>query len=306
MAVDRSVLNRVIAVMNGKGGVLKTTLTCNVAGMLAASGYRVLVVDMDPQGNCADDLGYDTNPEQDAGLSLAQSLMFDADPKLLRGVRENLDVLQGGRQLHMAASGLASHVQQPKGRDWRLSLARVLEKVANDYDMILIDCPPGEHVLQTNAVAAARYVLVPYKPDKSSQKGLYDITDRFESVMDINPDIDLLGCVIVDIEKQATKVRRDAREDVMKAFGGDGSAIFENIIRHSTPSAVRARQEGKLAFELEAQAKTGPSWWQIRRGEADATAAMPASVDKLAADLHAVGKEMIERLAEKEAELVGA
>ena len=73
-ALDRTALERVIAVINGKGGVLKTTVTANIGGMLANNGYRVLLVDLDPQGNLAEDLGYTDDDRDDTGRALAQAL----------------------------------------------------------------------------------------------------------------------------------------------------------------------------------------------------------------------------------------
>ena len=75
-AVNREALTRVVAVINGKGGAGKTTITANVAGLLALSGYRVLVVDLDPQGNLAEDFGYTGDERDDSGRALAGSLAF--------------------------------------------------------------------------------------------------------------------------------------------------------------------------------------------------------------------------------------
>ncbi|MCY1718478.1 ParA family protein [Microbacterium sp. SL62] len=298
MALDRSVLNRVIAVINGKGGVLKTTICTNTAGMLAASGYRVLFVDMDPQGNAAEDFGYSESENNDDGRGLAAAWAFGTEPAPLQGVRENLDVLVGGSHLEVAAAGL----RQSNGGDWRLKLAHVLEKLAGDYDVILIDCPPGEPVIQQNALAAAKYVIAPTKADKSSRAGLFKVTQRFAEILDINPDIDFLGCVIGDIGKASTKVRRETIEHVTEMFGGDDDVVFKTIIRHSDATAQRAREEGKLVFELEKQAKDEPNWWQVVRGEAVGTKAMPGSVSDVAADLHSVAQEIIERMSERESE----
>src|ERR1700712_5236535 len=89
--VDRTQLERTIAVINGKGGVQKTTVAANVGGLLAASGYRVLLVDMDPQGNLAEDLGYTGGEIDDAGQALAASLTFGGPLVPATEVRQNLD-----------------------------------------------------------------------------------------------------------------------------------------------------------------------------------------------------------------------
>ncbi|MGL5828951.1 MAG: ParA family protein, partial [Angustibacter sp.] len=90
-----NVSDRTIAVVNGKGGVGKTTITANVGGLLASSGHRVLLVDMDPQGNLAEELGYTNSEINDEGLALAQSLAFGAPLTPVENIRKGLDVIVG-------------------------------------------------------------------------------------------------------------------------------------------------------------------------------------------------------------------
>lgn len=292
----KTLLRRVIAVINGKGGVLKTTLVANIAGLLAANGYRILVVDLDPQGNLAEDFGYDQADDNDEGLALAQGLMFGQAPAIRRSVRENLDVLVGGPELDSAAAGLAAR----KKKDPRTALATLLEGIAGDYDLILIDCPPGDELLQSNAIAAARWALVPVKSDKSSRKGLEAVAKRLDGVLDINPDLDLLGVVLTDIGSTASVVERKARQGVAELFGFS-DVVFTSTVRHSEATAQTARELGKLVVELEADAKDGPAWWQVRRGEASATNTIPATATSVSGDLQAVAQEIVDRLAAAEA-----
>ena len=149
----------------------KVYLDLPTGHLLATSGYRVLVVDVDPQGNLAEDLGYTDDSRDAKGRSLAQALMFGGGAAPVVGVRTGLDVLVGGSVLDQATAGLSSRANKdPDGA--KLALAQLLVPLAGGYDMILIDCPPGDETLQTAAVAAARWALVPVKTDKSSRKGL--------------------------------------------------------------------------------------------------------------------------------------
>lgn len=293
---NRDALSRVIAVINGKGGVLKTTIVSNVAGILAASGYRVLVVDLDPQGNLAEDLGYDLAADNDQGAALAKALMFGESPSVRRDVRPNLDVLVGGLELDSASAGLAAR----KNRDSRAALAEILAPIAHEYDVILLDCPPGDEMLQTNAIAAAAWAIIPVKSDKSSRKGLAAVAKRLEQVIDINPDLDLLGVILADVGAGSSAIRREARGHVAELFGF-ADVMFDASIRHSEATAQRARETGQLVIELEQQSKDGPAWWQVRRGEAESVAVIPATASSVAADLHAVAQEMIVRLSKAEA-----
>ena len=100
--------DRVVAVINGKGGVLKTTLTANIGGLLAHSGYHVLLVDLDPQGNLAEDLGYTETSTDDEGAALARGLIVGGDIEVVKDVRPNLDVLPGGTKLEEATAALVA------------------------------------------------------------------------------------------------------------------------------------------------------------------------------------------------------
>lgn len=300
--VSRDQLQRVVAVINGKGGVGKTTLTANAGGLSARSNYRVLIVDMDPQGNLGLDLGYADTDQDDAGRSLSAALQgLTPQVNVLRGVRENLDVIVGGSALHGASAALAA---AQRGNDARDALVRVLQPLADDYDLILIDCPPGNESLQTAAIGAARWVVAPSKVDEGTGRGLMELAERLEQVVAVNPDLDLLGVALFDVEKSATRVEREARKMIAEVVGSE-DVLFTASIRHSTAVAQQARRFGKLVHELDEYAKTQPEWWQIRRGEA-AGEQVTRTASTVADDLHALTNEIMQRLARREQEEVNA
>lgn len=294
MTIDRSQLQRVIALINGKGGVQKTTLVANIGGLLAASGYRVLLVDLDPQGNLAEDLGYTDRETDDAGKALAGALAFGGTPAPVIDVRPHLDVLVGGYHLNAAAAALTNKA----GRDPRaaqLALAEILTPIAGAYDLVLIDCPPGNEPLQSAAVAAARWAVVPVKTDHSSRKGLLDVARRLDDVMDVNPDLDLLGVVLVGVGSSAHKVKQTARDLISVALAGD-ERILTASVRHSEATAQAAREKGLLVHELDEQVRQAPAWWKIRRGEATSESAGPRTATSVADDLQALAKEIVDRI----------
>lgn len=301
--LDRAALERVIAVINGKGGVGKTTLTANVAGLLAKSGYKVLAVDMDPQGNLGLDLGYYGTADDDEGRALGAALLFGQPPTVLRAVRENLDVLVGGEGLHHAQAGLAAN-QGRKG-DPREALAQLLEPIAGQYDMVLIDCPPGSDALQSAAIAAARWVLVPARVDAGSQRGLEEVARRLDSVLDVNPQLDLLGVALFGVDVSATRVLESARQMVADVLGTK-DALFTATVRHSSAVAQQVRARGLLVHELDDFVRHQQPWWKILRGEATAEPAGPRTAGNVADDLHALTVELVTRLTARENEEVPA
>src|SRR3954464_10516986 len=134
-------LARVICVANGKGGVCKTSLAANIAGLSAAAGYRTLVVDLDPQGDLSDDLGYFDDGADDHGQGLAGALVTGHPiAPTLRGVRPNLDIVTGGVHLADVAAALVSRIA--RGASTTDLLARALAPIVGSYDVVLIDTPP--------------------------------------------------------------------------------------------------------------------------------------------------------------------
>lgn len=308
-AIDRTDLQRVIAVINNKGGVGKTTLTANIGGILAASGWRVLLVDLDHQGNLGMDLGYEGTAQDDDGAGLSKAMLYpDDDPKPLKNVRPGLDVLPGGRYLESASATLSAYSSKgPAGTtEARLSVAKMLNKIAADYDIILMDCPPGNDVIQSAAVTAARYLLIPSIVDDGSLKGLSLTADRIESVADLNPDVDLLGVVQFGAPANAHKIRKEFVAEASGIIGGGADAahlIFTNEVRYALATAKQARKQGLLVHELDAQGRNAPKWYELLKEGAPANVnSAPPSSTSVAGSLHAVTMELIERLAQFESE----
>lgn len=293
-------LDRVVAIVNGKGGVGKTTITANIGGMLAASGYRVLLVDMDPQGNLAEELGYTDSDANDDGMALAQTLVFGTAAQPALNIRENLDVLIGGSHLDMAAAGLTLKAQKDPIAA-KAALATSLQELSEDYDLIFIDCPPGQETLQQAALAAARWALIPVKTDASSRKGLRDVARRLDAVVGLNPDLDLLGIVLFGVNRSAKRVSENAREAIRNDLGS-GAPIFTTSIRHAEASAQESRERGLLAFELEEAVLAAPKWWEIRRGSTSHDGPRSRSAVGVAEDFQALGEEIVARITQSETE----
>jgi chromosome partitioning protein len=303
--IDRGALERVVAVINGKGGVGKSTLTANIAGLLALSGWRVLAVDMDVQGDLGLDLGYRNTDRDDNGLALAKGLQFpDDEPRLIKDVRPNLDVLAGGGGLQAAEGALNSKTTQAGRQEAQLSLANLLIPIADNYDLILVDCPPASDALQTAAVAAARWVLIPTRLDAAGVAGLNITAQRFSTVHYLNPTLDLLGVILFDSSKSSKSVRAKLAKDVQEALGVDDATplIFDGYVRHSERVPYELRQRGLLAHELNDKVKAEPKWYErLRAGKAaQAEQNGPASAESVATSLQEIAAEFRERLAAKE------
>lgn len=295
VAVGDGATGRTIAVINGKGGVGKTSLVANLGGLLAEAGHRVLLVDLDPQGNLGEDLGYTAAERGDDGLGLFQAVSTGAPLRPLEGIRERLDVVPGGEALHELAGALyARRQRQPEAA--ATALATSLGAVADNYDLILLDCPPGQDVLQEAALTAAGWALIPTKTDVSSRKGLREVAARFAAARKLNPDLAVLGVVLFGVNRSAKRIEAEARAAIEAELGGT-APVFAATIRHVEASAFDVRERGQLVHELEAAVLAAPKWYERRRAQGGETAGLAGSAGALAGDYQALAEEIFVHLA---------
>jgi len=300
--VDWHRLGHVYVFANGKGGVGKTTSACHIAGLAAADGLRVLLLDLNGQGNVAEDFGYTGTSIDDQGRGLLTALVGGSPLTPVQGVRPNLDVVPGGEHVRRIAPLLYSQLQDPKtGEPAVLALARCLMPIADRYDVVLIDSPPENPPLVQLALAAARFVLVPMKSDNGSRKGLREIARDFSLVRRLNPYLMLLGVFVFASGTSATRIRAQVHANVEKDL--DGAAhMFTTVIRHSEAVAVQVRERGLLAHELELQAATGPKSFDVAAGRADRSQLITATSASVAGDYAALAREIFARAAEVRAQ----
>ncbi len=214
----------IIALTNQKGGVGKTTTTINLGAALVETGRKVLLVDFDPQGSLSVGLGINPHTLDISVYNLLLSREHTIDEVITPSVVHGLDILPANIDLSAAEMQLVSEVAREH------TLKRVLDRVRNRYDVILIDCAPSLGLLTVNALTAADKVLIPLECEFFALRGVALLTDTIAKVTDrINPDLELLGIVGTKFDSR-TLHSREVLERVVQAFG---DRVFHTVVRRT-------------------------------------------------------------------------
>ena len=186
---NQSKPSHVLAIINQKGGVGKSTTAINLSAALGEEGKKCLVVDFDPQGNASSGLGLE---QEDFDKTVYDMMIEEASVNecIIKEIQPNLDVLPSDMNL----AGAEIEFQEIENKETLLK--RYLDQVRDDYDFILIDCPPSLNILTINALTAADTVLVPIQCEYYALEGLNQVLKTVELVRKkLNPQLELEGVV---------------------------------------------------------------------------------------------------------------
>ena len=299
MTINYRALGRVVCIANGKGGVVKTSLAANLAGLAAAAKYRTLIVDLDPQGDLSDDLGYFDHDDDDNGQALASAMVTGQQlAPTLRDVRPRLDVVTGGVHLADVAGALAARAS--RGDSTTDLLARALAPLATKYDLVVVDTPPVDTTLQALALNASRWLLIPTKADASSIRGIQRIAERVADAREAGHEIDILGVVLAGVPTAARRVRAGAIADITAVLG-DSASLLDAVVRSSDAVARECRTKGILAHELAEELEGAEPFWRALREGNTPQQRVPGTAPALADDYIRVTEQVLLRLSDLEA-----
>ena len=218
-------MGRIIAIANQKGGVGKTTTAINLSACLAESGQKVLTVDFDPQGNATSGLGIEKGEIDKTVYDLLVG-ECDIEECLISNMQENLDLLPSNVDL----AGAEIELLEIENKESLLK--KYLSKIQNNYDFIIIDCPPSLNLLTINALTAANTVLVPIQCEYYALEGLNQVLKTVNLVKKkLNPSLEMEGVVFTMYDAR-TNLSLEVVESVK-------NNLNQNIYKTIIPRNVR-------------------------------------------------------------------
>ncbi len=245
-------MTHIIAILNQKGGVGKTTSAINLAAYLAKAGCTTLLLDMDPQGNATSGLGL---AKTELDVTMYEVLLGEAElsSAILDTPTPQLFVAPANANLAAAEVELVNTPEREK------ALTRALRNT--DYDYILIDCPPALGLLTINALTAAQQVLIPVQAEYYALEGLSQLLSVIQQVRQgLNPHLELLGVVLTMYDSR-TSLSEQVLSEVNKHFG---DKLFHTVIPRNVRLA-EAPSFGKSIADHDKWSKGARSYKQLAR-----------------------------------------
>lgn len=242
----------IIAVINQKGGVGKTTTAVNLAAQLASKQHQVLLVDLDPQGNATSGLGI----EKEELKATSYEVLFDpgsAGQAIISTNRDGLSILPANANL------AAAEVELVGKENREFSLRQALANTP--YEYIIIDCPPALGLLTVNALTAASTILIPVQSEYYALEGLSQLLATIQLVRQgLNPSLDLLGVVLTMYDKR-TSLAEQVMDELQSHFG---DKLFKTVIPRNIRLA-EAPSFGKTIFEHDRWSKGARAYKQLSK-----------------------------------------
>ena len=247
-------MGRIVAIANQKGGVAKTTTAINLAAGMCGHGKRVLLVDLDPQGNATTGCGIDKTQANSGVYEVLTDTMSVKDASIT-STATGFDVLTANQHL----AGAEIELVGSAGREVRLKTA--LNKVIGEYDYILIDCPPALSLLTINGLTAAHFVIIPMQCEYYALEGLSDLVGTIKRIKShLNPELEIGGLVRTMFDGR-NSLSQQVSEQLNIHFG---HKLFETVIPRNVRVA-EAPSHGLPVLTYDKQSKGALAYGALSR-----------------------------------------
>jgi chromosome partitioning protein len=248
-------LSRVVAIVNQKGGVGKTTTAVSLAAALAIAERRTLLVDLDPQANSTRALGFPEDPERAGIYDVISDGTTVEEIQLVVDSLPHLSLLPSDRNL------IGAEVELVDASEREFRLKKLLDPIKARFDHLFIDCPPSLGLLTVNALAAADSVLVPVQCEYLALEGISQLTDTLDRVRAaLNPKLEIEG-ILMTMYDDRTNLSKQVVEEVRSVFGRQ---VFETMI----PRNIRlgeAPSHGKVIFLYDIRSRGAEAYLNLAK-----------------------------------------
>ena len=242
-------MSKIIAVANQKGGVGKTTTCINMCAVLTSRGKRVLICDLDPQGNCTSGMGLDKKTEPNIYDVLVNRTEIKASIKKSK----HADIIPSNKNLSGATVELVSEERR------EYILKNQLDKIKEEYDYIFIDCPPSLEMLTLNGLVAADSVLIPVQCEYFALEGLSDLLTTIKMIKKrLNPKLEIDGVVLTMYDSRV-RLSNDVSDEIETFFK-------DKVYKTRVPRNIRlseAPSHGKPIIEYDRMSKGARAYYKL-------------------------------------------
>lgn len=253
LTIRETLLGKIIAIANQKGGVGKTTTAINVSASLAAAEKKVLLIDSDPQGNATSGMGIERNGARTlyslfTGNGDIKNLKLKTDLSYLDVIPANIDLI--GAEIELV------------GKNGRESILRDrLEEIKDEYEFIIIDCPPSLGLLTVNALTAADSVLIPVQCEYYAMEGLTHLINTIHLIQNsLNPSLEIEG-ILLTMHDIRNNISNQVVSEIRRHFG---KKVFNAII-HRNVTLSEAPSHGKPAILYDIKSRGAQNYLNLAK-----------------------------------------